>query len=221
MIRLTRRQSRQIDRLAAEQYKIPSIVLMENAARSAAEAAGQMLGHHWDQPIVILCGGGNNGGDGLALARHLHNRGGRVTIALAVDPSRYDGDARVNWEIVRAMGLTVVPADADQLAHTTAGLMVDAVFGTGLTNPPRDPFAAIAAAVAASGVPVLAIDLPSGLDCDSGLPLGAVIRASRTITFVAEKAGFAVPESRAYTGQVIVGDIGCPVELAGQVAAGG
>src|SRR5690606_29189224 len=100
-----------------------------------------------------------------------------------------------------------------RLEQSTALLIVDAIFGTGLTQPGRDPFGDIARAVSASGLPVLAIDVPSGLDCDSGEPLGVAISADRTVTFVAEKAGFANPAAHEYTGQIIVGDIGCPVTL--------
>lgn len=219
MLRLTRDQARTIDRLSVERYKIPSILLMENAARSAAQVVGEMLEHNWSGQVIILCGGGNNGGDGLALARHLHNRGSEITIALTADPARYQGDARVNWDITQAMGIKTAPADPHRLENSTALLVVDAVFGTGLSQPPRDPFPALAAAIETRRLPVLAIDLPSGLDCDTGLPLGAVIRATRTITFVAEKAGFANPASRSYTGDVTVGDIGCPTDLLREVAA--
>jgi NAD(P)H-hydrate epimerase len=212
MFRLTRQQAREIDRLAVERYRIPSMLLMENAARAAADMAWEMLGRGPAGPVVILCGGGNNGGDGLATARHLHIRGVSVTIALTTDPAEYKGDARINWEIIQAMDIQTIPADPQHLEQVVPLLIVDAVFGTGLTRPPRDPFPALAQAVAAAGVPVLAIDLPSGLDCDTGLPLGSVITATRTITFAGEKAGFANPDSRRYTGQVTVADIGCPVD---------
>jgi NAD(P)H-hydrate epimerase len=211
MPRLTRQQAREIDRLAVERYRIPSILLMENAARAAADVAWEMLAHRTG-PVVILCGGGNNGGDGLAAARHLHLRGISVTIALTTDPAKYKGDARINWEITQAMEIQTMPADPYRLEQAAPLLIVDAVFGTGLTRPPRDPFPDIARAVAAGGAPVLAIDLPSGLDCDTGLPLGSVIAATRTVTFAGEKAGFANPDSRRYTGEVTVADIGCPIE---------
>src|SRR3954467_9726793 len=103
MLRLTRAQVREIDRRSIEQYQIPGIVLMENAARAAANAACDLLDGECVGEILILCGGGNNGGDGLAIARHLHNRGGDVFIALATDPARYKGDALINWKIAQAM----------------------------------------------------------------------------------------------------------------------
>ena len=219
MIRLTRQQLREIDRLSVEQYHLPSIVLMENAARSAADAAGDMLGGVRDRNVLILCGGGNNGGDGLALARHLHNRGAEISIALTIDPSKYHGDAQINWEAISAMRIPCHPAQPEAIAQSQADLLIDAIFGTGLTDAPRDPFPTIAEAISQSGRPVLAIDLPSGLDCDTGQPPGACVRATRTITFVAEKTGFASPSAARYLGTVTVGDIGCPIELVTQIAA--
>lgn len=219
MLRLTRAQVREIDRLSIEQYHIPGIVLMENAARAAADVALEMLGDPKARNVLILCGGGNNGGDGLAVARHLHNRGARVSIALTLDPSKYRGDALTNWQIISAMRLPVHPANPETISRSQADLLIDAIFGTGLTTPPRDPFPDLARALARSARPVLAIDLPSGLDCDTGRPLGAAIPATRTITFVAEKIGFAAPEAAEYLGQVTVGDIGCPAELLARVPA--
>lgn len=218
MLRLTRQQVREIDRRAIEEYHIPGIVLMENAARAAADVACDMLDGDCVGEVLILCGGGNNGGDGLAVARHLHNRGADVDLALTIDPATYKGDALINWRIVSAMKIPWQPADPRQIAHTTAVLLIDAIFGTGLSDPPRDPFPAIVAAIEHSRVPVLAVDLPSGLDCDTGKPLSACIRATRTVTFVAEKAGFAAPGAAEYTGLVTVGDIGCPRELIEHVA---
>lgn len=212
-LRLTRVQVREVDRIASEEYHIPGIVLMENAAIGATRVAMEMLG---GGAVLIFCGGGNNGGDGLAIARHLHNRGVPVQIALCTDPAKYVGDALINWEIVRAMGLTAGPFDQSHL--TGPSLIIDAIFGTGLTQAPRPPFERVADAVNKSGIPVLAVDVPSGLDCDTGRPFGACIRATRTITFVAEKVGFANSESRAYTGPVTVADIGAPAEILSNAA---
>jgi NAD(P)H-hydrate epimerase len=236
--RLTRAQVREIDRISIERYGIPGIVLMENAARGAADVAWEMLrsshqvtssadqaGAAQRRPgssdgrspdVLILCGGGNNGGDGLAVARHLHNRGCGVRVLLTVAPDSYKGDAAVNRDMVRAMGLPSAPFSLEAIGNPV--LIVDAVFGTGLTRSPRDPFPELAAAVNATGVPVLAIDLPSGLDCDTGRPIGdACIRATRTVTFVAEKAGFAHPAAAQFAGPITVVDIGCPIELIDEV----
>jgi NAD(P)H-hydrate epimerase len=220
MLRLTRAQVREIDRRSIEQYHIPGVVLMENAARAASDVACDMLDDNCVGEVLILCGGGGNGGDGLAVARHLHNHGADVSLALTVDPQKYRGDALINWQIVSAMNLPWEPADPGKIASSKALLLIDAIFGTGLERAPRDPFPAIVAAVEQSRIPVLAIDLPSGMDCDTGQPLGACIKATRTITFVGEKAGFAQPAARPFLGEVSVGSIGCPPELIEHVAAG-
>jgi NAD(P)H-hydrate epimerase len=214
MLRLTRAQVREVDRRAIEQYHIPGIVLMENAARAAADEACDLLRNDCVGEVLVLCGGGNNGGDGLAAARHLHNRGADVSIALAADPAHYKGDALINWRIIEAMGLPTVPATAQCIGQTSALLIIDAIFGTGLSQRPRDPFDALAAAVNHTRRPVLAIDIPSGLDCDTGHPLTPhCMRATRTVTFVAEKTGFATPEAQPFLGETRVADIGCPREL--------
>lgn len=219
MIRLSRSQVREIDRLAIEQYHIPGIVLMENAALAVADVACEMLDNNCVGQVLILAGGGNNGGDGLAAARHLHNRGADVTIMLTGDPGRFAGDALINWRIVQAMGLTTRPVDPTTLAHTPAMLVIDAIFGTGLTRPPREPFAAVVQALKQARTPVLSVDLPSGLDADSGLPLGPIcVTATRTITFVAEKSGFSNPAAAQYLGHVTAADIGAPRELIARIA---
>ena len=218
MIHLSRAQVREIDRRSIADYHIPGIVLMENAARAAADVACEILDGDCVGEILILCGGGNNGGDGLAVARHLHNRGADVELALTIDPASYKGDALINWQIVSAMKLPAHPATPELIADTAAVLLIDAIFGTGLTQAPRDPFPALVQAIAATRIPILAIDLPSGMDCDTGLPPGACIRATRTVTFVAEKIGFANPTAHTYLGQVAIGPIGCPIELIDQVA---
>ncbi len=219
MIRLTRAQVREIDKRAIEKYHIPGIVLMENASHAVADHIHRMYGH-LRRNVLILCGGGNNGGDGLAVARHLHNRGSQVQIVLATDPINYKGDALLNWKIVEAMSLPIVNFDTaiKQVASSQVDLFVDALFGTGLTQTPRAPFDQFVALVESTPIPVISIDLPSGMDCDTGKPLGPCIRATQTITFVAEKTGFANPTSRRYTGEIIVADIGCPRELITQVA---
>ena len=216
---MSRAQVREIDRRAVEQYGIPGVVLMENAARAVSDAAMEMLGGSERLAVMIVCGGGNNGGDGLAVARHLHNRGCAVQVALAVEPGVYRNEALVNWGIVRAMGLAVITiGEAEGRLRGGVDLVVDALFGTGLSAPPREPGAL--RVLAGCGMDTLSIDIPSGMDCDTGEVLGDVcVRARRTVTFVAEKIGFANPKSRQYLGDVVVGDIGCPRELIPAVAS--
>src|SRR5205823_2293109 len=116
--------------------------------------------------------------------------------------NRYKGEALTNWQIVQAMGLAASPATPEFIATSGAALILDALFGTGLSEAARDPFPALARALRDAGRPVVAIDLPSGLDCDTGQPLGEAVRADLTVTFVAEKAGFADRASKEFTGEV-------------------
>src|SRR5690349_8228716 len=139
MLRLTRAQVREIDRRSTDDYGIPTLLLMENAARAVADAACEMLDNNCVGEVLILCGAGNNAGDGLAAARHIHNRGADVTIALLNDPGSFQGDAALNWHICQKMGLTAVQATPD-IFNDPAQLVVDAIFGTGLNRPPVEPF---------------------------------------------------------------------------------
>ncbi|MCS7032794.1 MAG: NAD(P)H-hydrate epimerase, partial [Phycisphaerae bacterium] len=191
------------------------IVLMENAARAVAQQAERMLVGVPQPSVVIACGGGNNGGDGLAAARHLHNRGYAVVIIECWEGD-LRGDAATNFDIVSAMKLPAVAAhDAQDLLQAgSAALIIDALFGTGLKRPIEGDAAQLIARINSSRLPVLAVDVPSGLDCDTGLPMGpACVRAAATVTFVAEKQGFANPVARRFTGEVIVADIGAPPEI--------
>jgi NAD(P)H-hydrate epimerase len=219
MLRLTRDQVREIDRRSIQDYHIPGIVLMENAARAVTDTAMEFLTP--GKKALILCGGGNNGGDGLAVARHLQNRGVDVHIGLTIPPEKYRGDALINWNILRAMALPFSSITPDAISQSPADLIIDAIFGTGLQQAPRPPFAQIVAALRDLARPILAVDLPSGMDCDTGNALGDCITAIVTVTFVAEKAGFASPSAKQFTGRIVVGDIGCPIELlAAQTPAG-
>jgi len=222
VVNLTRDEVRRVDRIATERFAVPGIVLMENAARAVTQVAVKM--RPLPAAVLLLCGGGNNGGDGFAIARHLANLGYFTDIAMTVPPEKYTGDALTNWRIVEAMHLPARRVEnAAELLREKAhpSLIIDAVFGTGLSQPPRSPFDELAAVVNASGIPVLAVDVPSGLDCDTGRPFGACIRATRTVTFVAMKRGFLSPESRQWTGEVVVGDIGCPLAAIEMARTGG
>jgi NAD(P)H-hydrate epimerase len=215
---LTREQVREVDRRAAEEFGLPSLVLMENAGRSAAELLMKL--NPGQRPTLILCGKGNNGGDGLVIARHLDNHGWPVQVHLFADPNGLKGDAAVNCQVALRSQVPVAAHPGRVLDGYLAGQFrsfegwfVDALFGTGLTGPLREPFDQVVAAVNASPAWVLAVDIPSGLDCDTGEPLGPTVRAHHTVTFVAPKAGFANPEARHWTGEVHVAEIGAPRRL--------
>jgi NAD(P)H-hydrate epimerase len=211
---LSREQVRAIDRRAIEEFGVPGAVLMENAGRGAAEV---LLALGARGPVVICCGKGNNGGDGFVIARHLDNRAVPVRVLLFARPEELTGDAALNYEIVRRSGIPIevragqtVDGEALRRELAAAEWVVDALFGTGLAGAVRPPFDAVIGAVNASGARVLAVDIPSGLDCDTGQPLGAAVRARHTVTFVAMKKGFAQPAAREWVGEVHVADIGAP-----------
>jgi NAD(P)H-hydrate epimerase len=212
MISLTRSQVREIDRRATEEFGVPSIVLMENAGRGAAEIFMRLNADKW--PVLIVCGKGNNGGDGLVIARHLDNHGWPVAVHLTGNSSEFRGDAATNWEIVRRSGIAIF-----DLPTSFDGWIIDALFGTGLTGAIRSPLDRIVSWINDSGARVLAVDIPSGLDCDAGEPLGPTVRADHTVTFVARKAGFENPLAKEWLGEVHVAHIGAPVKLIEQFRA--
>jgi NAD(P)H-hydrate epimerase len=214
---LTREQAREIDRIAMEELRIPGIVLMENAARGIAEAILRRFPAPRG-PIAVVCGPGNNGGDGLAAARHLSNAGLDVRIHLVtrVEASRPASDAGTNLRIVRAMGLPVL----ENMALDGAAVLVDAIFGTGLSRAVRAPYRAAIAAVRRSKAKVVAVDLPSGLDADTGKVLGVAVRADLTATMVAPKIGFTLGEGPSLVGEVVVVDIGVPPSVLRRVTGG-
>ncbi|MFN7812699.1 MAG: NAD(P)H-hydrate epimerase [Planctomycetia bacterium] len=216
---LTRAEVRDVDRRAIEEFGLPGIVLMENAGRNAAALLHDLAPR---AAIAIVCGRGNNGGDGFVMARHLERAGHAVRLLLACDPATLAGDAATNHRVAVAarIPLTVLAAAtetawAESLA--AADWVVDALHGTGAAGPARGPTATAIAAVSgvrAAGVArVFAVDLPSGLDCDTGRPLGPCVRADVTGTFVARKIGFDAPGADEFTGAVHVLDIGVPLRL--------
>ena len=207
--RLTREAARAIDDAATSRYAIPSILLMENAA---AGLCREVMGVAKD-PVTVVCGPGNNGGDGLALARHLDNAGVGVRVALTGEPRGYGGDAGVNMAIVEAMALPVIEATPSALEQARPGTIVDAMFGTGLTRAIEGAMAETIEWMNGSDALTVAVDIPSGLDADTGRALGAVVRADLTVTFVAPKAGFDALEAQAWLGEVRVVGIGAPRAL--------
>jgi NAD(P)H-hydrate epimerase len=214
---LSREQVRAIDRRAIEEFGVPGVVLMENAGRGAAEVL-RSLGI--SGRVVICCGKGNNGGDGFVIARHLDNEQVPVRVLFFSRPEDLAGDAAVNYRIIAKSSLSIVtcpiqPLDDKAMRGELAGAdwVVDALFGTGLTGPVRAPFDQVIAAINAGPGRVLAVDIPSGLDCDTGQPLGATVRAHHTVTFVAPKKGFAHPAAQPWLGQVHVVAIGAPRRL--------
>jgi NAD(P)H-hydrate epimerase len=216
MITLTRAQVRELDRRAIEEFGVPGIVLMENAGRGAAEVLMRLNGE--PAPVVVVCGKGNNGGDGYVIARHLENAGWPASIWSLSKFDDLRGDAATNAEIARRAEIAQFadPAVTDATLHRLeahAGWIVDALFGTGLSGPIAAPFDRVIAAINASGAHVLAVDIPSGLDCDTGEPLGPTVQADHTVTFVTAKAGFPKSIAAEWLGELHVVGIGAPRAL--------
>jgi len=200
---------RAADRAAAERYLIPSVVLMENAGRSVAEAALGMR----PESAVIFCGGGNNGGDGFVAARHIFNSGVKVRVVLLQDAKKYSGDALLNLRIIGKMGIPVAGWKRGGAAIRPGDLVVDAMLGTGTKGAVREPYGSAIQKINSSGNTVLAVDVPSGIDADTGLELGAAVRADVTVTMAAVKKGLVTKDGRRRSGKIIVADIGIPKKI--------
>ena len=191
---LSSAEVKRVDALTAERFGIPTDWLME--------AAGWQIARHVDGSAAVVCGVGNNAGDGLAAARHLQ-RWGRLSGVSCVDASRLSGTARRELEALLKLGIEV----ADELHLEDATVVVDAIFGTGLSRAPEGKFAEWIEAINASGKEVVSVDVPSGLDADSGLAYAPFVRADVTVTLGLPKPGLAT-----FGGRVLVVDIGVPFE---------
>jgi NAD(P)H-hydrate epimerase len=214
---LTRDESRQLDRRAIEEFGVPGVVLMENAGRGMAEL---LLRLGVQGTVAVCCGGGNNAGDGFVIARHLDNARVPVRVLLFGDPADLKGDAAVNYHILARAGLPIeVFADPQQREAdlrnelARADWVVDALLGSGLTGAVRPPFDLVIRAINACRARVLAVDIPSGLDADTGRAAGEAVRAAHTATVAAWKQGFREPAAREYLGDVHLIDMGCPARL--------
>ena len=222
---LTRDQTRAIDRFAIEQLGVPGVVLMENAGRVCTDAVCDFLHGPAGRSVAICTGAGNNGGDGFVIARHLSMRSAKAVLFLISPAEKLTGEAEVNYRIARNLGLDIREVGPDELPGLSLELdkfdvIVDAIGGTGIRGGLRGAQAIAVEQINAAQTPVIAIDIPTGLDCDTGLAEGPVVRAVMTITMLARKKGFDSPESAEYTGEVRVADIGIPAEVVARLAAG-
>ena len=220
---LTRAQSRAVDEFAMHNYGIGGLVLMENAGRGVVDFLERSA---ISGPVVVCCGKGNNAGDGFVVTRHLNLRGHNVRTLLFADPGQLTGDAKVNYEILCNCGLDVdvlgEESSMEEWDRMTAAAdwIVDALLGTGAQGAPRPPVDTAIRFVNAHRARKLAVDVPSGLDCDTGRADCDAVRADHTCTFVAPKAGFSVAGAEAYTGRVHVLDIGVPQTIVEEVVSG-
>ena len=210
---LSRERVRQVDRIAIEQFEIPGVVLMENAGRGAAEVIQAVAP---TGRIAILCGKGNNAGDGYVIARHLDLLDRELTLISIVDPDRLSGDAAVNAKIAQKADLDLRIATSREelsLALAGAGVIVDCLLGTGAEGKLSEPFSTAVTEANALSASRIAIDVPTGLDCDTGEANEPTFRADHTVSFVAEKAGFRQKNANDYVGVLHVVGIGVPRKL--------
>lgn len=222
---LSRDEVRGVDARAIHEYGIPGVVLMENAGRGATELLIQL---GINGPVYICAGKGNNGGDGFVIARHLDLHGIDVRVLLFCNPAELSGDAALNYRVLSAAHLggdwKAASLTASQLDQELAAAdwIVDALLGTGTRGEIREPYVTAINAInraGQAGRKVFAVDLPSGLDCDNGKPLGPCVRAHHTATFVARKIGFDVTGAEQLAGTVHVIHIGIPRRLLDEINA--
>ncbi len=222
---MSRSEVRRFDAWVINELGIPGIVLMENAGRSCAELIIDKLADIDNPKVCIFCGTGNNGGDGYVIARHLAGAAIATNVVICGDKARIKGDALANLKIIEGLKLPIGQLEmtpgqiAGRVKEFARGsdILVDALFGTGLKGELTAPYPELINAINTCNLPVVAVDIPSGLDCDTGRPLGEAIKAVDTVTFVAVKKGFvAGADSINYTGQIHIASIGVDPHLAGR-----
>lgn len=215
----SREEMQELDRRSIEEYRIPGIILMENAGLRASDEIAAWMEDRSLGRALILCGKGNNGGDGYVVARHLFNRKVPIDVWQIGGDPRPSSDADINYRIARQMGIrietapTPFPADRlrDLLREDLAA--IDALLGTGLSGEVRGPYREAIQALNDGPSPVFAIDCPSGLDCNTGKALGVAVAAERTVTFGGAKQGFFREEGPRFVGDLVVVDISIPRTL--------
>lgn len=212
----TAAQIKAADQTAIKQLGIPGLLLMENAGRAVARITRAAVSDDPEPRVTVLCGPGNNGGDGFVVARHLHVAGIPTIVVLAADRIKSRGDADVNLRIVERLGLPIADATTpeglaearDAVAGATA--VVDALLGTGASGPLRDPMGPLIVFANSVNGRRVAIDVPTGLDADTGGVGSPCFQADITVTLLARKVGLLQPAARAVVGKLHVGDIGVP-----------
>jgi NAD(P)H-hydrate epimerase len=213
---ITTQQMAEVDRLMIEEYGIQLIQMMENAGRNLAELARQMLGGNpAGRKIAVLCGTGNNGGGGMVAARHLHNWGASVLVALTGAKDKLKEVPAAQWRILKTMAVPEI----DQMSKPDepTDLIIDAMIGYGLQGNPHGRVAEWIRWTNSQQCPILALDTPSGLDTTTGDPGNPAIRATSTLTLALPKMGLRSPQAEPYVGELYLADIGVPPELYGRI----
>ena len=206
-------EMKQIDRAAIEKYGVSAAMLMEHAGEAVVREAVKFAD---SGNVLVVCGYGNNGGDGFVAARHLFKKGLNVTVLIAGRPRPFSVETGDNLKILIEAGCVPHAAyDTSGInkafaAATGTKFIIDALFGIGIKGPLDSFYVTLIEKINSAGVPVISADLPSGLDADKGTPCPVAVRASKTVTFGISKEGFNNPLSQEYTGQIVVADIGIP-----------
>jgi len=216
---VTAEEMRLADEAAINEFGIPGIVLMENAGQAVVRQAEKLLGDLDGKKAAIFCGGGNNGGDGLVVARHLFNRGCDVRLYFLTDPEIFRGDALTNYNILSNMSVAGFQLtegsrlNVARMALWSADVAIDAIFGTGLREDVRDITLQVINMLNESDTPVISCDIPSGLSSTTGQPLGGAVKADVTVAFGFCKLGLVLPAARPYVGKLVVEDISLPAQV--------
>lgn len=213
---VTARQMKRLDALAIKRYGIPALILMENAGRTACEEALKMLPKKGVRRAAVFCGYGNNGGDGFVCVRHLINKGVQVRIYLIGQKKKFSKESRVNYQILGNMkqkfkiirGVNALGKLEKEI--NKYDLIIDGIFGIGIKGELSSLYQELFNILNKSKVLILALDIPSGLDADTGKPLGNAVRAVKTVTFGLIKNGLTKKEARKFTGKIIIADISLP-----------
>jgi hydroxyethylthiazole kinase-like uncharacterized protein yjeF len=217
----TSEEMRRIDRITIEKYGIPGTVLMERAGLSVVARIEDLLFQGTDKnkvrKIIVVCGGGNNGGDGFVIARELHNQGKDVEVYLTVSPGSLKSDAKINYYVARKFGVIIRPVSyllKRYASYVTRNcIIVDALLGTGLSKEVRASLADVIKKINKMSVPVVSVDIPSGISSDTGQIMGCAIKAQCTVTFGLPKRGHFLYPGAEYTGKLYVEEIGFPRTL--------
>ena len=220
----TREEMRRLDKLALDKLGLSGLVLMENAGRAVADGVKAVLGCVRGRRVFVLAGKGNNGGDGLVAARHLENDGAQVRVFLFATPDQLTNDAKVNYGVLTAAGgeVVVVREERDwqrvKMALPFADCLVDALVGTGFAGALNGAIARAANLLNEAQRPVVAVDIPSGVDANTGLVAGVAVQAQRTVTLALPKPGVLLQPGASYAGELAVADIGIPARLTAELA---
>ena len=212
--RVTAQEMGTIDRRAIHEFGISAACLMENAGRMVADEAVKMVRRRRTKCVCVVCGNGNNGGDGFVAARHLLNKGAKVIVLFNGGVSHLSSEAAVNYRAVRKLKIPFFGFDPNGFRRMRkSDLILDALFGVGLSRPVEGRPRAVIEAMNDAGVPVLAFDIPSGLDATTGKALGICVNAALTVTLAYPKKGLFIADGPRYSGRVVVADIGIPYSL--------